>query len=153
MATEYFDTLYPSQIEGSIKEPLIKDPDGTPNRVLELDRPWRVEINWQLKSSNPATYPVDMIDGTWHVQVSVESLGIGFEGIVAEDDVLVSSFISGTTAQRDWKKEFTIPVGKVKDEAVYQLVTLITFKDTSGTRRAMAGFMEGPLITFYHDEP
>lgn len=153
MTTLFFDTLYHSEIEGMIEDPVVTDQDNTPNHVLELDRDWNVAIKWQLTSGDPSTYPLDMIDGTWHIQLSVESLGPGFEGEVANVDVPVANFITDEADLREWSHEFNIPVGQIPDEAVYKLVTLITFRDTDGDRKAMAGFAEGPALTFYQDQP
>jgi hypothetical protein len=153
MTTDFFDTLYPSAIEGVIDDPVVTDQDDTPNHVLELDQDWKMAIKWQLTSSKPSSYPVDIIDGTWHIQLSVESLGKGLEDVVAKTDVPVSSFINNQPDLRDWSHEFNIAADKIQDEAVYKLATLITFTDNNGARRAMAGFVEGPVITFYQDQP
>ena len=152
MTTDFFDTLYPSAIEGVIDDPVVTDPDNTPNHVLELDQDWRVDIEWQL-SSNNTSYPVDMIDGTWHIQLSVESLGPGFEDDIADANVPTSTANPDSWDLRVWNHQFTIPAGAIPDEAVYKLATLITFVDDNNNRRAMAGFAEGPVLSFYRDQP
>jgi hypothetical protein len=151
MTTPYFDTLYYDHIEGTIEDPVVKDADNTPNRVLELDRDWQVEIKWSLKSDAPASHPVDLLDGTWVVKISVESIGPGNEKDVASVNLPFLGFDTSSAAQRTWKHNFMIPAGTITDEAVYQLVTLITYRDPDGNRRAMAGFTEGPMVTFYQD--
>jgi len=151
MTTAHFDTLYYDHIQGVIADPVVMDPDGTPNSVLELDRNWKVEVNWKLTSNEPISHPVDLIDGTWEVRVSVESIGEGDEKEVANTNVATSAFDTSSAAERTWKYTFTIPVGKVTMEAVYHLVTLITYRDPAGHRRAMSGFSEGPLISLYRD--
>lgn len=151
MTTTNFDALYYDHIQGEIAEPIVKDFDGTPNRVLELDRVCQVEIEWKLESNAPMSHPVDLIDGTWEVKVSVESIGIGDEKEIASTNVPLSSFDTSSAALRTWKHTFTIPANKISQEAVYKLGTLITYRDPGGHRRAMAGFSEGPLLTFYQD--
>jgi hypothetical protein len=151
MITENFDALYYDHIQGKIAEPVVKDLDGTPNHVLELDRNWQVEIEWQLSSDAPMSHPVDLIDGTWEVKVSVESIGVGDEKEVANTSVALAAFNTSNASLRTWKHTFNIPVGTITAEAVYKLGTLIAYRDPGGHRRAMAGFSEGPLITFYKD--
>jgi len=151
MTTAHFDTLYFDHIQGEIADPVVMDPDGTPNSVLELDRNWQVEVNWKLTSNAPSSHPVDLIDGTWEVKVSVESIGAGDEKEIAMTNVPTSAFDTSSAAERTWKYTFPIAAGMVIKEAVYQLVTLITFRDSAGHRRAMSGFSEGPLISLYQD--
>jgi hypothetical protein len=152
MTTQNFDTLFYDHIEGEIEVPLVMDPDSTPNRVLELDRDWKVEIKWLLRSDLPDSHPVDLLDGTWNVKIAVESLGPGDEENVADKEIPLPSFDTSSSSERTWKHTFNINAGKISKEGVYQLVTLITYRDPAGGRRAMAGFAEGPMLTFYHDE-
>jgi hypothetical protein len=151
MATANFDALYYDHIEGEINVPLVMDPDDTPNRVLELDRDWQVEISWLLRSDLPDSHPVDLIDGTWNVKIGIESMGPGDEKNLDDKDIPLSTFVTSSPAERTWKHTFTISAGDITSEGVYQLVTLITYKDPAGGRRAMAGFAEGPMLTFYQD--
>jgi hypothetical protein len=151
MTTARFDTLYFDHIQGEIADPVVKDLDGTPNYVLELDRPCTVELEWQLESNAPGSHPVDLIDGTWEVKVSVESIGKGMEDEIANANVPLAAFTSSSPALRTWQHTFNIAANTIKDEAVYRIGTLITYRDPSGNRRAMAGFSEGPLVTFYKD--
>lgn len=151
MTTAHFDTLYFDHIQGQIADPVVKDLDGTPNRVLELDKNWQAEISWQLESNAPGSHPVDLIDGKWEVKVSVESIGEGDEKQIAATDKPLAAFDTSSAALRTWKHTFNIPAGTIEKEAVYQMVTLITYRDPAGNRRAMAGFSEGPLVTFYKD--
>lgn len=153
MTTLHFDTLYYDHVEGEIADPIVKDQDNTENYVLELDRDWKVEVNWKLTSDSPASHPVDLIDGTWEVKVGVESLGPGDEKYFPGANVDLGAFDTSSAAKRTWKKEFNISAGEITTEGVYQLVTLITYRDPAGARRAMAGFMEGPLISLYKDQP
>jgi len=151
MTTARFDTLYFDHIQGEIADPVVKDLDGTPNFVLELDRPCQVELEWKLESNAPASHPVDLIDGTWEVKVSVESIGEGDEKSIASANVPLAAFASSSAALRTWQHTFNIPANTITKEAVYRMGTLITYRDPAGNRRAMAGFSEGPLVTFYKD--
>lgn len=152
MTSQNFDTLFYDHIEGEIEVPLVMDPDNTPNRVLELDKDWQVEIKWLLRSDLPDSHPVDLLDGTWNVKIGVESLGPGNEKNVEDRDIPLSSFETSSASERTWKYTFNINSNEITEEGVYQLVTLITYRDPVGGRRAMAGFAEGPMLTFYQDE-
>jgi hypothetical protein len=149
MITDFFDTLFPSAIEGNIEAPVVRDKDSTPNRVLELGDDWEVDVSWSLKTSNASTYPLSQINGTWHLELSVESIGEGFEGPVANDTLNYASTHAATPTEYEWKHTFKVPASKVPDEAIYELGTLITFKDSNGIPMAMAAFFKGPAVTFY----
>lgn len=149
--TIHFDTLYPTHINGHIHYPVITDPDGTPNRVLELDRPWKVDLTWHLRSDQPDTDPVTGINGKWIIKLGIESVGPGPEEYLDKIEKDLSDYDTFSKDECTWKHVFDVPVGKVKEEGVYQLVTLITYKFSDGSRGSMAGFLAGPLITFFSD--
>lgn len=149
MTTEFFDTLYPSEIEGEIEDVVVTDPDNTPNHVLQLGQPWDVEVTWKLTTNKPTTYPLSMIDGTWHLQLSVESIGPGMEAVIATATLPVNPPLTSTPAERTWEHKFALGAGVITEERIFELGTLITFKDTNGVPMAMAGFHKGPAISFY----
>lgn len=150
MTTKFFDTLYPSEIEGHIDEPEVIDKDGTPNHVLELGEAWEVNVAWKLKTDNPTTYPLDMINGTWHLKLSAESIGEEFEGSVATDTLDYANTFSATPTEWEWEHTFKVAGDKIPDEAIYELGTLISFRDSNNLPKAMAGFYMGPAVTFYN---
>jgi hypothetical protein len=147
-----FDTLYYDHIQGELDVPIVRDLGSIPNRVLEMDRDCEVELNWRLQSDAPMSHPVDLIDGTWVVKVSAESIGPGPEINLASTNVPFSSAVTSDSDLRTWQHIFTVPANTITQEAVYKLVTLITYRDPHGHRRAMAGFSEGPIVTFYQDQ-
>ncbi len=147
--TSRFDTLFPATLTGEITTMTVIDPDGTPNHVLELDRPWRVALDFQLAGSNS-----DTIAGAWHVSLRVESMGVEFEGEVASATINLAAVQAGSTpVMRLYHTDLNIPAGTIVEEGIYRPVVLITYKNAAGSPRPMAGFAEHALITFYQDQP
>jgi len=154
MATLNFDTIFPAELRGEVRDIVVSDQDNTPNRALQKDMPWNVEVNWHVTGSgSPA------LGGTWRVQLKLESMGEGFEGSIAETiknytDVEVAQ---STSIHRHWKHVFVNldtkfldpPLNNGVEEGIFRLILLITYKDPLGHPAAMAGSMEGPLLTFY----
>lgn len=146
-----FDPLFPEHLTGRIGPIEVLDEDGTPNYVLELDRPWSMTIHWRMSSDAPAMHPADVLGGTWNVRQIVESMGVGPEQTIGSADVDFGPPPGATAALCEWNHTFDFPVGTINVEGVYKLITLITYRNAAGHRRAMAGFQEGPLVTFYRD--
>jgi hypothetical protein len=148
-----FDTLFPTELNGVVAKFEIVDPDGTPNRVLEITRSWSINIEWHLTGTG-----VTSLGGTWHVRVSLESMGPGFEGVVDPIvDVPYGDYdpaMSGPT-HCHWKLPQPITITPAEMQArnitpnVYKPVVLITYTNPVGQRQPMAGFWEGNLITLY----
>lgn len=152
--TPRFDPLFPDTLTGDITAVNIYDHDETElNRIIEIGHLWDVEVNWQLTGHDSGA-----IGGKWHIQVSLESMGKGPEYEVAAADKPMANVEAGSDAHhRYWAHKFVGlkgPVTEAGDPApgVYKLVTLITYFDVSNKPSDMAGFMEGPLVTFYSSE-
>jgi hypothetical protein len=147
--TTNFDTLFPLTLTGAITILDVKDSDGTPNRVLEIDRSWSVAIDWRMVGTN-----ADTIAGTWKVSLRVESMGSGIEGEVASTTIdLITVQAGSNPSLRLYHADLTVPAGKIDEPGVYKPVLLITYFNMAGSPRPMAGFSEFPLITFYKDQP
>lgn len=146
-----FDSLYPDHIEGVIDPPVLTDADGTPNTVIEIDRDNTVDITWRLTTDDVALHPVQAIDGKWVIRLAFESFGSPIEFELPDETVLFSSgTLSADETTREWTHQFTIPANTAQ-EAVYKMATLITYRFPDDSRGAMAGYQEGPLVTFYQD--
>jgi hypothetical protein len=147
--TAQFDPLFPAELTGTIQID-VQDQDGTPNRVLEIDRPWRIVLDWHLIGPFACT-----LAGTWSAQAMVESIGSGFEGQVGPTvtrNLLTQMMPDSTPTNCHWHAHIDVPAGTVTPVGVYKLVSLITYVDAGGDPRPMAGFVDYPLITFYKDE-
>lgn len=152
----YFDTLFPANLKGEVRNIVVTDQDSTPNRVLQKNLPWSVEVNWHI-DGNGAT----SLAGEWRVQLKLESMGDGFEGTIPGADITktladVEPGMS-TVTHRHWKHVFNNlgttfldpPLNNGVEEGVFRLILIITYKDQFATPLAMAGSLEGPLLTFY----
>jgi hypothetical protein len=147
--TTQFDPLFPAELTGTITVEVL-DPDGTPNRVLEIDRNWRIVVDWHLVGPFACT-----LAGTWSARSMVESIGPGFEGQVGPTvnrDLLTQSEADSTPTDCHYHAHIDVPAGTITDVGVYKLVSLITYRDAANNPRPMAGFAEYPLITFYRDQ-
>lgn len=143
-----FDPIFPS-LDGFL-DIVVIDPDGTPNRVLEIGKPWTVEIHWRLTGTGASA-----IGGNWDVMLSLEHVGgVTDEGTLANANKPLANVEPGSTpTNRKFKHSFTVPGTKPSAEGVYRLVTLITYDDMTGNPAPMAGYTEEPLISFYKSEP
>jgi len=154
--SDTFDTLFPKGglgIDGAVTKFEIVDPDGNPNRVLEVTSDWSVNVEWHLFGSG-----VDCLAGDWHVQVSLESMGDGYEGLV---DPIVkvpySSFdpAASSPTHCHWSLPSPIKITAAEMQArgikpgVFKPIVLITYTNAAGKNRPMAGFRESSLITLY----
>ncbi len=148
--TDFFDTFNKVHLSGVIDDPIVTDADGTPNRVLELDRENTVDITWRITSDDPDMNPATYSNGKWVIQLSFESFGTALEFELDPEEVLLADANPKTKALCEWKKQIKIPANKA-EESVYKMVTLITYRDDDGNRGSMAGFSEGPVLTFYKD--
>ncbi|HEY3311651.1 MAG TPA: hypothetical protein VGK00_08435 [Anaerolineales bacterium] len=150
MATERFDTLHHGVWTGTMYSE-IYDPDNNPNHVLEFKTPWKVEVNWNLKSDHP---DLDITDGFWEVTCFVESIGTktgGYEGEIGSAKLQFHKDALPTSTPWNylWKVMVDVPVGKINLPGIYLMTTLIQFKSLNDTPKPMAGFSDHPLITFY----
>ena len=155
MATLNFDTVFPAELIGEVRDIVVTDKDNTPNRALQKGMPWNVEVNWHVMGNGANT-----LGGQWHVQLNLESMGEGFEGKIAEkikDYTAVEPPPASTPTHRHWKHLFENldtkfldpPINQGAEEGIFRLIVIITYKDPFGSPAAMAGSLEGPLLTFY----
>lgn len=152
MASTNFDTLFDTYLEGNVVTIKVTDKDATPNHVLEKGTPWDVEVEWHVHGVG-----ADSIGGEWKIQLKLESLGKGFEGDVAETtknytDVMPAK---SSSVHRHWGVKFSDLADPLPadEEGVYRLIILITYKNPTGIPGAMAGAIEGPILTFYKVGP
>jgi hypothetical protein len=152
---ETFDVLFPAELTGEITKFEITDPDDTPNRVLEITRDWKIDLEWKIEGN-----VADTLGGSWHVQVSLESMGEGYEGPVGEEVVVeYHDFDPTSTPTKCIWKPTSIVVTAVEMAGnpeivpgVYKPIVLITYKNEDGQNRPMAGFMDAGLITLFEPD-
>lgn len=135
MADTGFDGL--PALSGAVTNVALIDPDGTPNKVLDVDLPFRVKVDWTV--APPATAQV--LDGTWTVRAYAESMGPGPEAIIGTTTVAANGGSAYTASM-------TVPAGTLKadvppDSGVYKLVIVITYRNKNNVLTEIAAFSEG----------
>jgi hypothetical protein len=146
---------------GDITAFTTQDPDINPNTVLDIDQDWKLKVEWNVTGPSAGL----ITNGTWHIFVKIESLGPEEEKILLDIDKLASDKlpISNWNDMR-YSHEVTVkarnPDGnppldnRVNQEGVYKLVVVLSYTDGYYNKpRKLTGFLEGPVLQFYHFEP
>jgi hypothetical protein len=125
----------------------VSDPNGiVPEQtVIRMADRWRIDIKWKLQG-----LLVGMLNGSWRVRVYLESMGGMAEPMILNEPV---PFPTGATPD-----PFTLQYHLTRDfgpnvpaeEGVYKLVVVITSVTPANTPGPFAGFVDGPLLQFYH---
>jgi hypothetical protein len=148
MVENKFDT-FTIKLAGDVSM-VVKDPDDTPNDVLQLNKDWSVDVDWHLKG--PAA---TAIDGDWVLLVSMESMGTGYEGPIQGQDhdpveiELEAQEADSTFTDRHWKKTVKAGPGIPNKPGVYKVVALLSYQTEWDIPLPMAGFAEADSIAFY----
>ena len=134
-----FDTIDPPHLLGGIKMAVI-DKDENPNRVLECDATWSIDVEWTLSGKvAPA------LGGEWTIHTYLESMGPGPENEVFPT-VVVPVNAAPPMTPRTWRQK--LDISRTPPAGVYKLVTVVLYSNM-GKKLPMAGFTEGPLVEFY----
>lgn len=131
----------PTHLTGTITGLQVLDPDQNPNRVLQSDLPWSIQVDWNISG-----LIVGGLGGIWQVRAYAESIGGGFEGQVGAD-VLVDLNTAPATPSRSYTATVNVPAGFLPDGA-FKLVVLINYTN-GGLPQQMAAFVEGPVVQMY----
>ena len=124
-------------LTGNVTNVALIDPDGTPNKVLDVDLAFSVKVNWTV--TPPAT--AQLLDGTWTIRAYAESMGPGPEAIIGTATVAAN----GGNA---YSASITVPAGTLPadvapDSGVYKLVVVITYRTQNNVLTEIAAFSEG----------
>lgn len=124
-----------------------------PTTIIQAGEPWAVNIRWQLTGTN-----WEMVAGTWHVHVALESIGPGPE-LTLEDFIPAGgSNIPLPSASGQYFLHFDVPGTVIKKADVpegglaMKMVVLLTYVNSLGQPDDMAGYFEGPILQFYVDD-
>jgi len=153
--TPTFDPIFEAYLTGNVDRIVVFDPDDTENRVLPLERPWRVEIEWSLDGSF-----VSALCGKWNVILSVEGMGERLEADLCDGWKDFLDVEAGSTLiHRMWKftcqvpGDFATPPPDPKKftAGVYMVTTHIQFYNSFDVPLPlpMAGHAREPMISFY----
>lgn len=145
-----FDTVFPASLTGQMSTAVI-DPDGTPNRVLDITLPFTIEVDWTLSGPNASS-----IGGTWDVKVILDSIVLDppapevSKQVAADLNHNLAAVQPGSTSSnRIFKSLLNVPPGAVPHTGVYKLITLIDYRDVNNNPGQMAAFSEGPMLDYY----
>lgn len=132
---------------------VIHDAFGVaPATIIKAGSPWSVHINWEMTGLN-----WQMVAGTWHVHVNLESIGPGPEVSLFDfaDPNCQNQPLPSINGK--YSCHFDVP-GNVFGPAVVphqglamKLVVLLTYVDPLGNRGPIAAYWEGPILQFYED--
>lgn len=148
--TETFDTLHP-EWTGTFGGVTIRDVDKTPNKILDINKNWAITLELKLAST---ANDLDMLSGSWEVKAVVESIGKGYEGDVGTKtlDFQKDAAAGSTPYLYKWPITLDVAAGIIDTPGTYKLVVLALVKGPTGNAKEMAGFIEGPLLTFYKEK-
>ena len=148
MSTLKFDIPAPTPpaiLDGAITSVQVVDLDGNPNLVVEAGAGFTVPVRWQLTG-----ILAPLVINDWHVRLFAESIGVGFEGKLAEVTAAVPTLINPTHVQYD--AVLNVPAAttnllvNAEGDGVYELVVVISHDNVVNVRDTMAGFADGIVI-------
>jgi hypothetical protein len=148
MSTLKFDVPAPTPpaiLDAAITSVAVLDLDGNPNLVVEAGAGFNVPVRWNLTG-----VLAPLVINDWHVRLFAESIGVGFEGKLAEVTAAVPTLISPTNVQYD--AVLNVPAAttnllvNAEGDGVYELVIVISHDNVVNVRDTMAGFADGLVI-------
>jgi hypothetical protein len=145
---DQFDPNRPGVITGEVTNVTVIDPVATGNRVLDPTKAFQITVDWAVAGSDAELW-LNGRTSNWNVQAYAESIGAGFEGLIARDDSVAADpkILSYSTV-------LTVPAGKLQEgnpgseiSGLYKLAVVV-FLDSNlpGAGFDMVGFREGPVI-------
>lgn len=142
------------ELSGNLDVLAFRDQDEDPNTVLEIERHWYVRPHWFVDGPGAKD-----LGGTWHLAIIVESIGAGVERTLKTIDIPITQLGPGpVTHPLEYRPWIHIP-SRVEDpdhaimqDGLYRLAAVLTYTNEFGHHGRMAGYIEGPLLQFYHFE-
>lgn len=146
MAKGFFEVSgTPVLLKGEIEGELYEVGGADPTTIIRTDQAWYIRLHWKLQGTL-----VNMICGEWCINVHLESMGRGREFNFPEDgDIRVPL---SCKANGEYWADVHVPAGKITPEdcaSPYKVVTTLTYRNPCDKPGPIAGFVEGPLVTFY----
>jgi hypothetical protein len=150
---EQFDPNRPGEIEGEITSLLVIDPAAPQpphrgNHVVDTTKPFDVVVEWSVSGTDVPLW-LNGRTSNWNVSAYAESIGAGFEGLLASDTT-----VAADPATSSYRATINVPAGKLTEanpgsdvSGLYKLaVTVFLNSDLPGSGFDMIGFREGPII-------
>lgn len=147
-------------VSGDVLALAFQDPDLDANTVLEIDRDWRVRVDWHVTGVGAHL----LAGAPWHIKLKIESMGGEEEKTLKEVTVLGTDYVAGSTPlhvhySTDIPIQARVPGNplpdRINEEGVYRLVAIVTHDKVGGFPGPdrVAGFIEGPMLQFYAFQP
>jgi len=124
-----------------------------PQTVIRDNQAWNINVRWQELGAGSGTVP-----GNWIVDAYVESIGPGAELRVGQATSPFGTLYTNHDVNIHVPTG-TVPVAAGEKTTPYKLVITLTadWGDNptpgQGTRYALAGYVEGPILQFFHTGP
>jgi hypothetical protein len=113
-----------------------------PTTILSVNTPWSIQLNWSMTGLLASS-----IGGDWRLQAFVESMGVGFEGLVAGPLSIPVTFAPIVNNTRTYVQNLPVPANPAIGVGAYKLVVTITHVN-AGVPTQIAAYMEGPILQF-----
>jgi hypothetical protein len=120
---------------------VVQDNAGNPTDVIEASQPFDVLSDWTI---DPIT--AGMLGGNWRIELHAESLGQGFEGLVA------TAIVPVVPGQTVYANTITVPGGTFPNDTppnalseVYKLVVVLVHQN-GGVTTSICALQEGPVV-------
>jgi len=132
-------------LQGNIRAYVTEVGGVAPTTLIRTDQDALIFVEWSL--DGPLT---EFICGSWCVAAYLESIGPGPEVQLPEPALEVP--LAPAPGPNAYQATLRIPTGTFQPHgcaAPYTLVVVVAYRTPLGWPGPMAGFVEGPILTFY----
>ena len=116
-----------------------------PMTVIRADQEWAVRVRFDTSGDLS-----EVLTGTWHVGVFIESIGPGPEAEIA----LLHTPLTPAAGTVHYSVDAIIPANSIAvpdhQTRPFKLVTTVSYIQPDGNPGPMAGFLEGPIVQLYN---
>lgn len=152
-----FDPNRPNLVQAEVTGLIVFEAPPAPevsNLVVNPNEDFFIQVSWSVRGQDAPAW-LNAGTGNWNVQAYAESIGGGFEGLIARDDTIAPDPL---TPILDYAVTLTVPAGTLQegnpgsnDSGLYKLAVAVFLnsnlpKVPPGRGFDMIGFQEGPVI-------
>jgi hypothetical protein len=150
---DQFEPNRPGEIQGDVTSVVVIDPaapapPNAGNLVVDPTKDFQIKVDWALTGTDVPLW-LNGRTSNWNVQAYAESIGGGFEGLIARDDS-----VAADPGNPNYSTTLTVPAFKLDEgnpgsdvSGLYKLaVAVFLNSDLPGAGFDMIGFREGPII-------
>ena len=152
-----FDPNRPGLVQAEVTDLIVFENPPAPevsNLVLDPNADFFIRVTWSVRGQDAPAW-LNAGTGNWNVQAYAESIGGGFEGLIARDDSVAPN---PNIPILDYDVTLRVPAGTLaegnpgsNDSGLYKLAVAVFLnsnlpKVPPGRGFDMIGFREGPVI-------